>query len=576
MSEPSGRYQSRILNFVARQTQKFTDRTATVLRQLKVTTIWSTQILLYPVYALFQTARLVGRQLRQTAHSIQQRLRAAPPVEPSAPDLPAVDAPIQQVLAAIGQSDMRSQFSVGPTSLLSTPDRAAAEMGGELVMIGQESALLLGRSAGIGDPAAGLGDELAGKDGTSAGRRDESPSLRGALRGVACLLDGRRLVLVTDDNQLLDILTLDQQQQLQRQIILAIASYWYAWRCRTIGTTSPPLPPPRDRSTAWLPVRLFGQLMAWMQTGPIATTTNLFQEAAWAIAPAELDWFTPALTPTPGAIAWSLPQWPTPQGWQTLAQQVPPPNELPDLIRAAIWYFLGRSPRVLPPPPSPDLPPPKAAGELRSAPRFLLRPVLSPPTEDPWLTLTEVGDRRPRVVGKGHPAGQREEISPRALPARPARRWGDRWRHWLQHYGWPPLPAPLSPLPPPPSPLPELEPPSSFGLNKVSRPTPAPPPPETVGPPSRPPAASANAAGTPTALAESWGKVDQGSAAIARVSPTLAAPESDPEDWIETPATAVGYVKHPLAQVLAWVDYILLWCENRLLALWDRLGRLLR
>ncbi|MBE9059160.1 hypothetical protein [Sphaerospermopsis sp. LEGE 08334] len=32
-------------------------------------------------------------------------------------------------------------------------------------------------------------------------------------------------------------------------------------------------------------------------------------------------------------------------------------------------------------------------------------------------------------------------------------------------------------------------------------------------------------------------------------------------DWIETTATFIGYEKHPLEQILAWLDYIMLWIE---------------
>ena len=33
-------------------------------------------------------------------------------------------------------------------------------------------------------------------------------------------------------------------------------------------------------------------------------------------------------------------------------------------------------------------------------------------------------------------------------------------------------------------------------------------------------------------------------------------------DWIETNATAMGYVKHPLEQLLEWLDLAILWLED--------------
>jgi hypothetical protein len=48
--------------------------------------------------------------------------------------------------------------------------------------------------------------------------------------------------------------------------------------------------------------------------------------------------------------------------------------------------------------------------------------------------------------------------------------------------------------------------------------------------------------------------------------------EIDPTDsWIETDATAVGYVKHPLERLMGWLDGGLSWVEHRIVALWQRL-----
>ncbi|WP_137455043.1 hypothetical protein [Halomicronema hongdechloris] len=38
--------------------------------------------------------------------------------------------------------------------------------------------------------------------------------------------------------------------------------------------------------------------------------------------------------------------------------------------------------------------------------------------------------------------------------------------------------------------------------------------------------------------------------------------------WIETPATTVGYVDHPLVKLLRWIDRGLLWLESCLQRLW--------
>jgi hypothetical protein len=40
-------------------------------------------------------------------------------------------------------------------------------------------------------------------------------------------------------------------------------------------------------------------------------------------------------------------------------------------------------------------------------------------------------------------------------------------------------------------------------------------------------------------------------------------------DWIETKVTPTGYVKHPLEQVLGWLDHTILWLEEQALKLWQ-------
>jgi hypothetical protein len=39
-------------------------------------------------------------------------------------------------------------------------------------------------------------------------------------------------------------------------------------------------------------------------------------------------------------------------------------------------------------------------------------------------------------------------------------------------------------------------------------------------------------------------------------------------DWIETQATPSGYVKHPLEQVLGWLDSVMLWLEELVVKIW--------
>ncbi|MGA1357866.1 MAG: hypothetical protein ACO35Q_14480, partial [Prochlorothrix sp.] len=58
----SGRYQSRLLNFVDRQFRHWRDRGAVAWRSVQTTLSWTAQILLYPLYVVVQASRQLQGQ----------------------------------------------------------------------------------------------------------------------------------------------------------------------------------------------------------------------------------------------------------------------------------------------------------------------------------------------------------------------------------------------------------------------------------------------------------------------------------------------------------------------------------
>jgi hypothetical protein len=132
--------------------------------------------------------------------------------------------------------------------------------------------------------------------------------LQGSVRGVASELNTRQLVLVTADNSIFDQLTADQQARLHRAIVLLLAEYAaMGWRQRRQQQLqSPSLPLPAAESTQWWPVQWLHQLMGWMQTSPLAMTTNLFGEACVkpTVQMTPIDLSTP-LTPATGGFGQS-------------------------------------------------------------------------------------------------------------------------------------------------------------------------------------------------------------------------------------------------------------------------------
>ena len=107
------------------------------------------------------------------------------------------------------------------------------------------------------------------------------------MQGFASLLPSRALVLVTVENETLDVLTEEQQRQLQRQIIWEMASYWHQRKIQPApekqaqlqGWTNTFLPLPKERTHLLPPIRSFRRLMTWVQLSPVAIAINLFQES---------------------------------------------------------------------------------------------------------------------------------------------------------------------------------------------------------------------------------------------------------------------------------------------------------
>lgn len=307
-SMTSRRYQSQFFKFVTQQTQKLADKSATLLRHAKVTAIWTTQILLYPIYAAFQGTRAIGQQIGRTVEKAVLRLRMSREEIVVDPDNLS-DAPIQNVLTAV---------------------KRALVSGGNLPVLRDRQPLVL------------IGRFLM--------RRDEEQSIAANpyhIQAIACAVDTRKFVLVLEDNVIFDILTPEQQQQIEHRIRLELARYWQ-WK-RKLYLGSAPLGLPEDRETLLPPIRVFRQLMAWVQTSPVAISVNLFQEAEIVEQPGELDWFIPSVPLSawnPGTL---IPKPPSPRNITSWFAQLPNLADLEALIWAAIHYFFGERTRFASP-----------------------------------------------------------------------------------------------------------------------------------------------------------------------------------------------------------------------------------
>lgn len=238
----SGPYQSQLFNWVSRRSHRWQDRASQSLRQVKVAVRWGAQLLLYPIYLLLQTQ--LGAKLR--AGQDWQLLEGAAVNLADEAALLAVDAPIQTVLQAI-------QICWDEESLIS--EGQAPET-----------------TAGCVNPAGDL----------ATFRKSQPPAKSAALaatqklRGIATQLNSRTLVLVTAANQVLEILTPEQQQYLQQQIVEELTRYGTQRRSPVQPSLSALQTPPQISPLR----RRWQQLRVWFQTKVIPASALILRRDA--------------------------------------------------------------------------------------------------------------------------------------------------------------------------------------------------------------------------------------------------------------------------------------------------------
>ncbi|PSO73410.1 MAG: hypothetical protein BRC37_09585 [Cyanobacteria bacterium QH_3_48_40] len=334
-------YKSRLFNFFNRTSLHLRRRWANAGRQMKVAAAWGVQILLYPVYLLVQTGRVVGHRLQESRRDDKT--------------LPAADAPIQRVLETVEphmNATANEEKSGGlkfPFSLFLAPlakraqPQATKTLDNQNCWLAQDNTLteaLIEQGRGQRDGAFKLSRKprkAAPPEGRGKRIFNLLPSEAEAsiMQGVATLLETRTLVLVTSDNRVLDLLTPSQQQILQQRISLEVAEYWHQ-----------PLPMPR---ASYFPLQVFWKLMDWVQTSPVARAIDLFGESTlvtrkdklWErrILPAGAIerwgyWWSDRLTERLHELTFGSPRLePRPQ---------PDFSNIQTLIRAGINYFLGK------------------------------------------------------------------------------------------------------------------------------------------------------------------------------------------------------------------------------------------
>jgi hypothetical protein len=207
----SGNYQSRVFTFINSRTNQLKDTCEKGLRHLKVAVVWTGQILLYPLQLLAQTTKIFQTQLPS-------------PPSPRSLIQPAADINIEQALDLVA--------GAGYPIVISDRGTLAADVVGEDYQLQQFAP---SRAISKFDDQNSWNLEHYDPDTEDWEVSSYSPKSRRVtarkpiVRGLSSLLSDRQLVLVTTENEILDILTVSQQQEIRRRIGIDLAIYWHQW-----------------------------------------------------------------------------------------------------------------------------------------------------------------------------------------------------------------------------------------------------------------------------------------------------------------------------------------------------------
>ena len=556
-SASSNRYQSRLFNFLHRQSRRLGDRLDTTFRHLQVATNWSLQALFYPVVLLVQKA-LESSDKQLHAQAPQNRLQLQTNNIHSQPETrPDADTPIQRVLQAV--PEVKDKENVNKSFLGFKWFKFFPN---------QPSTSSLNSSSTV----------------TGIPKPHFPP-----VRGIASQLENRNLVLVTAENEILDILTRQQQEKLQNRIIGEIADYWHYWRLATEKQVTQVLPEidrllqkltGDNNTTLALPEAMQTQalinheeVLAFIDASvaklesnaltPLSRATLTVQQRSLeiikvaqtqldiflygkeltvpgseiqsdrlqiqAIIEAAVNYFFGQRTgkkldasPTASKVSQALPI-----NHQSANQDLVavPGSEIQSdrlriqaVIEAAVNYFFGQ----------------RTGKKLDASPnqrdRYLQNQNL---VADPWLSWDD-------LFGDFEPIEQEVALSTNA--ALPASQSAGYLQNWLNSYQNIPK-KPTSKLvkrQKPTTDLTQSEKASGKLLNRKS---------------------------TESQISQ----VGSNKGEVVQKERSQTTEIEAKPDWIETKATSIGYEKHPLEQILAWLDAALLWLEEKFVRLFHLL-----
>ncbi len=285
-----GPYKSQLLNFISKQSRQVADNCDRTWRQVQSATLNATQILLYPAYLLVQSSRMLARQLRESSQKV---------------DLPELQEFVEGENLKFSQNSSLNLWNEGIGTESAIVE--IVHLAENLLLPSQTktnsdnvSFFINGRNA---TPDIGLQRETQFSEKTTNTSQklllEHQPKTQLAeisinnvatintkpeVRGIATFLPARSLVLVGDENQILDILTVEQQELLESRITWEVANSGPGRReiAKQELKFNLGLEAAAEKSQL-PPVRGFWQLMAWVQTSPLAVKRNQFGESILAV-----------------------------------------------------------------------------------------------------------------------------------------------------------------------------------------------------------------------------------------------------------------------------------------------------
>ena len=470
-----GRYQSRLLRYLNRQYIRWSDRRDRAIRHGQVATTWGAQVILYPFFMLFQSAQLAGRRLQQFLG-----LSNSPP----SPQLPPSDTPVRRVL------EVAQSFYL-PAAQANKP--------------------------ALTENAKPISFKVKGS---------ENPS---PIAGIATQQEQRNLVLVNEENEILDILTPEQQQQLNEKIILEVESYLHQRHSidQIESESSISLAPEEEPANTGAG-GIFKNAIDWVKNGPVATVANLFGSENPQINQFEnrrqqLKAKSEELKHRHEELSLKI----------NLNSDESKPDAISRIDRAIANLETGNI----------------AQSVVNSAQKFLhqVKTRLSNPQtgqnqagnseelEDIWLTTNDLFGKPQTLPNISQIPAQKNPASPAALPpaAQTDIRIGKSIQNLIKRY---------------------LQPQQALAVRPQQK---------------TDLAVRQNAPKAITKFPSSVSSLDTTSTSEKSVASTRQVSGNRETEWIETEAKPVGYVKHPLERILEWLDRAMLWLEELIIKAWD-------